>query len=280
MSRELNESILVQIIENSQFSVVDILSISKNNTILIGPRWSFGLYVCNTYGTVLNFIHFEYLNLLDAIWTSQGDILYTSKQTTQITLISSKGVSITYFKLRRPNYFGTSSKDKIIYVTDSEWGSLYQSTDDGINWNFVVQLPFGWNYGQLVKLETNSNITTFWSIAFRAPSTYKLREFSFLKSFNNDLTWRDIELPTFTNISLSNSRLAYDNANTMFISDTQQKTVYTLTVNSEYRGQLLTVSKSDQYLKLAMGADRCYLYVASNQLIYVYQLKYNTDFIQ
>ena len=228
---------------------------------------------------MLRLIHFQFGNLLDATWTSQGDILYTSEQTCLITLISSNGVHKIYRKFRRPNYFGTSSKDNIIYVTDSDLG-LFQSTDDGINWNCVVELPFGWNLGQIVKLETNSNITTFWSITLNAASTHKLRELSLIKHSKTNLTWRDIALPTFITTSLPNIWLAYDDANTIFISNVQQKTVYTLTVNGQYRGRLLTMSKLDQSLKLAIDADRCYLYIASYRLIYVYKLKYNIDYIK
>ena len=175
---------------------------------------------------MLRLINFQFTNLLDATWTSQGDIVYTSGFNSIISVMSSYGVHKKYNKLGRPNYFGTSNKENTIYVTDSELG-LYQSTDDGINWNRVVQLPFGWNLGQIVMLETNSNILQFWVIAFNATSNYTLRELSLIKHSKTNLTWKDIALPTFITTSLPNIWLAYDNANTMFISNLQQKTVHT-----------------------------------------------------
>ena len=74
--------------------------------------------------------------LQDAMWTSFGNIIYTTTNSRKVVLISESGKFIADTLMTNPQYLSISS-DNLIYLADSQTG-IYESKNDGVSWKLFL----------------------------------------------------------------------------------------------------------------------------------------------
>ena len=210
--------------------------------------------------------------LLDATWTPYGNILY-SIDSTEVVVISESGQIIaTHKQLTKPQQFSVSI-DNIIYLADLQKG-VYQSTDDGISWNFIVNSIDGWNCLQAIKV-TADRCDYLWTLE-RMNEIYRLRVYDRdKKRSDGNFTQRNVKVITTNYIDLINSRLSYDKNANIFLNDISNKAIHAFLANGSYYCQLLF----PRYINsppwgLAVSIENQILFVGQDDGIGVFKLKY------
>lgn len=219
---------------------IDILS-SYQDKLLTGVSGSCELFIYNLNGEYISNITINDNDTIgDATWTHLGNIVYVTQHSNKAVLIEDSGKIIVETEMRNPQNLSISV-DGTVCLADWQTG-VYQSTNGGVTWELVYRSPDEWHCWQVLKV-TKDNSYDYWTIEANS-YTNRLRVYSLEKSSGN-LTSRDINLLT-SKIELLRSSLSYDNNYDVILSDHFNKTIYKLSVNSEYHKQLFS-SKFEPY---------------------------------
>ncbi len=252
-----------------------------NDKLLIANSWFTKLLIYSYDGRHLSTITInESETLYDAAWTPFGNIVVTTWTNHKVVLISDTGKIITaHTQMTQPSSISVSN-NFIIYIADLEVG-VYQSTDDGVSWALIFKPNIGWRCWQVIDV-TIDNMKDFWMLEGNALagenriSVYSVYE----KHTDGNVTRRNIGVPKTNGarIDLSYSVLVYDGNMNIFLNDYENKAFHVLSVNYQYRSQLL----SSHYLeinprRLTVDKRRHLLYVVqegSVTIVEVFKLTY------
>ena len=221
--------------------------------------------------------------LIDATWTPNGHIVYTSKISSKVVVMSESGKIINSTQMNTPQFISVSY-DNIIFLADGEAG-VYQSTDDGISWDFVFHQAENWCSHRVMKVPTGHG-DDFWTLVSRSvkvPFDYQLHVYSVLdKKYHaeNNMTWKKINLPMTKgkkfDLSLYSIPL-YDDSNNIFLNDKNNKGVHLFSAK-DYRHTKLLLSdriKTDPRMMM-LDHKRQLLYVAQDmEMIQVFKLSHD-----
>ena len=205
--------------------------------------------------------------LCDATWTPRGNIVYTTRNSNKVVVMSKFGkVITTHTQMISPQCLSVSNDD-IIYLADWETG-VYQSTDDGVSWSLVFKSTDGWYCWQVIKVTTDHS-DDFWTLEQSDNYSYHLGVYSVDRRRSDvNVTWRDINVSTTDgkHINLSCSSLSYDGNMNIFLSDCDDKAVHVLSVNGQYHCQLLSSHHiKNNPFRLAVDKERQLLYVGQDE---------------
>ena len=275
-SSQLLQNFTVDQLEDKSVSILSVF----NDKLLVSCDGLYQLFIYSREGRHLSTITIndnDFDRLWDATWAPRGNIVYTTRYSNKVVVMSESGKIITtHTQMTSPLYLSVSS-DKIIYLADWETG-VYQSTDDGVSWSLVFKPTDGWHCRQVIKVTTDHS-DDFWTLEYSDNNNNHLRVYSVdRRRFDDNVTWRDIDVPTTDgkHIHLSNSRLSYDGNMNIFLNDCYNKAVHVLSVNGQYHCQLL----SSHYIKnkssrLAVDKERQLLYVGQwGSVVGVFKLTY------
>ena len=215
--------------------------------------------------------------LLDTTWTPRGNIVYTTRNSNKVVVMSESGeVITTHTQMISPQCLSVSNDD-IIYLADWKTG-VFQSTDDGVSWSLVFKSTDGWHCEQVIKVTTDHS-DDFWTLEKSDNYSYLLRVYSVdRRRPDGNVTWRDINVPTTDgkHINLSRSFLSYDGNLNFFLNDFHNKAVHVLSVNGQYYCQLLSSHHfKNKPCRLAVDTQRQLLYVGQvTGVVGVFKLTY------
>ena len=239
-------------------SYVEILSVF-NDKLLVSRRYLSQLFIYSRKGHHLSTITInDNDELYDATWTPRGNIVYTTYRNKEVVVMSESGeVITTHKKMTEPQRLSVSSDD-IIYFAGWKTG-LYQSTDDGVSWSLVFKSTDGWYCIQVIKVTTDHS-DDFWTLEYNDNYGYHLHVYSVdRRRSDGNVTWRNINVTTTDgkHIDLSLSSLSYDGNMNIFLSDYYNKAVHMLSVNGQYRCQLLSSHHiENEPFRLAVDKER------------------------
>jgi hypothetical protein len=176
----------------------------------------------------------------DAVWTRRGNIVYSEWRKGKVVTMSQSGDVIQQTNVSQPSYLSVST-DGVIYLI-SEYTSVYQSTDDGLTWSRMFNVTDGWQCWQVIKVSTDSNTDVLWTLVVRSAEDWRLRVYTVDKrrAVGDNVTWRDVTLPSHVTVDLSYSRLAYDGHTSIFVTDKSNRAVHVWSVSGQYDRQLVS----------------------------------------
>ena len=154
----------------------------------------------------------------DAVWTRRGNIVYGEPDRNKVVTMSQSGdvIQQTNVLLLRPNCLSVSTDDVIFLI--GNYTSVYQSTDDGLTWSHMFNVTDGWRCYQVIKVSTDSNTDVLWTVV-KSNEDWRQRVYTVdkLQAVGDNVTWRDVTLPSHVTKNLSNNGLAYDGYTSMGI---------------------------------------------------------------
>ena len=258
--------------------VIDILSIF-NGKLLIGHKRFAQIFVFSEAGNHLETFTVNNDAYIDAVWTPRGNILYSTSTSKRVVVMSISGEFIKHTLMIDPQEFSIF-KDGVIYLADWTAG-IFQSTDDGQTWNFIFKNSDGWLCRQVIKVTTDDD-NEFWTqdrgynlLITRNAQVHVFREQTLGASIV-PLKEINVNAPDGRIIIFLSSRLLYDGNINVFLNECDNKAVHMLSVNGQYRCQLLSSChiKNEPY-KLAIDKDCRQLYVGERgSVVEVFKLKY------
>ena len=235
MSSELLSNFTIDKLKSREVNILSVF----DDKLLISCHYNSRLFFYSLDGHHLSSLKInDNDELWDAIWTPRGNITY-STCSNKVAVISKSGEVISLTQMTEPRFFSVSN-DGIIYVADKKRG-VYQSKDDGVNWELVFKPADGWQCWQVIKVTTDHS-DDFWTLEEKG-SNWHLRVYSVDSRRPDDLlTWRYITLPTIKGkcVDLSLSKLSYDGKASIFLNDYDHKAVHVLSRNGQYHHQLLS----------------------------------------
>ena len=233
------DSILVSHLERSKYGIA-ILSLFSDD-LLVSSWQADNLFVYHVNGYHVNTVR-VHNKLCDAVYTTKGDIVYTSTDHRLVILSNQASAPIVRDDFTYPQYLSTSS-DGTIYLADWKDGA-YESTDGGFHWNHLFNIDDGYRCWQLIKVQTEQG-NAFWSLELKGE--IKRLRYCFLnrtgiKLDRRNLEWRDVDLRISHSkfIDLQNSRMAFDDDKRVFINDFNNNAVHVFLTNGQYERQLLS----------------------------------------
>ena len=217
--------------------------------------------------------------LLDAAWTPQGNIIYTTAGQKEVVVMSESGKIITsHTQMTFPQQLSVST-DNIIYLADSLTG-VYQSTDGLVKWTLVFKPIDGWHCNQVIKVNRDDS-DDFWTLESNDAKHWHLRVHCIDRGRSNgNATWRNINVSTTDNNQigplLSGSSLSYDGNMNILLSDYDNKAVHVFSVNGQHHCQLLSSNHINTLPhRLAVDKERQLLYVGQVLgIVEVFKLTY------
>ena len=256
---------------------VDILSLFKDK-LLVSSSYLSQLIICSREGHHrLTIATNDNDKLRDATWTPQGNIVYTTYSNKVVVISESGKINSTHTHMKVPWHLSVSNDD-VIYLVDlaSYYGGVYQSTNEGVSWSLVFKSLYGWNCEQLIKVATKSS-DVFWTWESNGINKHLHVYNVYGRSFDGNMTWRDI-FPTTDgkHIDLSHSSLSYDGNMNIFLSDQNNQAIHVLSVNGQYRYQLLSSHQiKNKPWRLAVDKERQLLYIGqTGRVVGVFKLIY------
>jgi hypothetical protein len=80
----------------------------------------------------------------------------------------------------------------------------------------------GWKCWQVIKVSTDSNTDVLWTLVWSAED-WRLRVYTVDKrrAVGDNVTWRDVTVPSHVTVDLGDSKLAYDGHTSIFVTDCQ-----------------------------------------------------------
>ena len=189
-----------------------------NDKILIGCDLPSYLYIYNEEGRRLLTIKIEKY-LYDVTWTPCGNIVFMTLHSQNVVLMPEPEQFISQTYLSDPRYFNVF-KDDVIYLIDYEDG-VYQSTDDGATWSFILEPTDQYKCWQVITVTTDHNVE-YWTLE-KTSKSIRLRVNSVDDaSYMNNVMWKDISFPKMSyneNILSAKSTLTYDGIKNIFLGD-------------------------------------------------------------
>ena len=216
--------------------------------------------------------------LLDATWTPQGNIVYTTWSKKVIVVTESGNIIIKHTHFIAPLCLSVSDDDiPIIYLAGREKG-VYQSTDNGWSWSLAFNSTEGMNAGIWQAIKVNNNHGgDFWTVGWDDESINRLRIYNVGDVFGNTVI-RNINATTKSGkrIFVEYSKLAHDGNMNIFVSESS-KFIHLFAVTGDYRRQLLWHEHLQSApFGLAIDKYRQLLYVGqSDGLVEVFKLIYD-----
>ena len=149
-------------IDQSERLCVSILSVF-NGKLLVSCEFLSQLFIHSHEGHQLSTITTnDNDKLWDSTWTPRGNIVYTTRDSSKLVVMSESGKVInTHTQMKSPRYLSVSN-DGIIYLADWETG-VYQSTDDSVNWSLVFNSTDGRHCREVIKVTTDHG-DDFWTL--------------------------------------------------------------------------------------------------------------------
>jgi hypothetical protein len=221
---------------------VTVLSMSSDGQLLVGQYQDRQLHVYSGEGS-----HVTSINLLDgdtlleAVWTPRCHIVYTADNSSNVVVMTQRGDVIAQTNTLVPFRLSISTDD-VIYLADYRTG-VYQSIDDGVTWSHVFNVDDGWHCVQVIKVSSGSNTQVFWTTEMLSADAtkWRLRVYTVDKrKVDDNVTWRNVTLPSHVTVNLQQSKLAYDGYTNMFVTDYHNKAVHVWTVSKQYVCQLVS----------------------------------------
>jgi small nuclear ribonucleoprotein (snRNP)-like protein len=239
-----------------------ILSVSSEGRLLVGKKYERQLHIYNAeYSHVISINLLDDDKLGDAVWTPRGHIVYAALNNENVVVMTRNGEAIAQTNKSAPSRFYVSPDD-VIYLAEFETG-VSQSANDGVTWSHVFKATDNWKCVQVVKVSGDSNTETFWTLNrlneeddddenddneddYRHPhyeddnDDWRLRMYTVDKQrVSNNVTWRDVILPSHVTVDLSCSKLTYDGHTNIFLTDWIKEVVHVWSVSGQYVCQLL-----------------------------------------
>ena len=253
---------------------VNILSVF-NDKLLVGSTKLFlhQLFITSREGLHYSTIQIStsYESPYDATWTPLGNILYTLASTGMVVLISESGKFITEnTKMIRPRGLSVSY-DNIIHLVDSL--GVYQSTDDGVSWSLVFNLPEEASCWHAIKVNANYS-EDYWTFEEWTDKSYKsnyrVRVYSVTKRLpDSSVKWKDVNFIAGKHVDnrILNKLSFYDNKN-IVLTNHENKTVNLLSVNDQYNCQLLSFNQINSHPWITVAdKKRSLLYIGLDYAI-------------
>ena len=254
-----------------------------SDNLLVGCTEDYRLYIFSRNGQYLTNVTLNNTDWVrDAIWASNGNIIFSPIFGGKIVTLSKFGYVIATTILPVPYYFSVSNDT--IYVTEYETG-VYQSTDGGLQWSLVFKPTVGWHCVMTIKVIAN-NSDDFWALERVDDYRFsRLRVYSLnIKRLDGYVTWKDIDTVNITTngeyVDIKATSLSYDGYGNVFLGDLENKAVHVFLVSGQYHCQLM-LSERLKYnpYKLFIDNKRQLLYVPQSKgLVSVFKLIYNADF--
>ena len=273
-SAEILFHITINQLSETHVYILSVLS----DTLLVGHYNLSELYIYNWDGTQISTISVSE-ELWDASWTPGGDIVYTTSKfnSGKVVLIKKSGSLIKSYPMIQPRCLTVLNND--IYLADSATG-VYQSKDDGVSWDLVIQSCGGWHCWQVIKV-TSADSDDYWTLERHDDNSWHIRVYYVnRKRADCNVTWKDLSSISADSISLSWSRLAFDGiSNNIFLSDFKNCSIHVFSVDGQYLKQL-PLSKQIYYqpYRLTMDKDYPYLYVGQYRgIVDVFKITYEDD---
>jgi hypothetical protein len=209
-----------------------------------------------------------------AVWTRQGNILYSRFDSGIVVTMSQSGDVIQQSNVSQPTALSVST-DGVIYIV-SGLTSVYQSTDDGLTWSHMFIVSDGWRCSQVIKVSTDSNTDALWTVNNLVADNLRVYTVDKRRVVGDNVSWHDVTLPSHVTKNLSIDRLAYDGYTSIFITDLYNRAVHVLSVSGQYDGQLEPRQQLPSSIHcVAVDAQRHVLYVGQEYgTVGVFQLTY------
>ena len=249
--------------------------------LIITNSWFANLLIYSCEGLYLSTIAIDRDDTpWDAVWTFDGNIVLTTWVSMKVVLMSESGKFITtHTQMSRPLYLSVSN-DYIIYLADVGTG-VYQSTDNGLSWGLIFKPRTGWVCMQVIDVTIN-NVKDLWILeSNNFTNEHRLSVYNVSgKHINGTEARRNINVPKTNGklIELSRSVLSYDGKMNIFLNDYDNKAVHVLSVNDQYRCQLLSSSHlKDNPRRSIVDKERQLLYVVQESrftVVEVFKLTY------
>jgi hypothetical protein len=272
----------VEQVESGKYDV-SVLSVSSKGQLLVGQWQDCQLYIYNTDGCYVTSVALpDGDTLQDAVWTARGNIVYSAHNSNRVVAMTRHGYVIQHTMRFVPNWLSVSLED-VIYLADARSG-VYQSTDDGVTWSLVFKPAGGWRCAHAIQVSTDSHTNVFWSAEYLTSARgrrYRLRVCTVDKwQTNNNVTWRDVTLPSHVAVDLQYANLAYDGHTNMFVTDCVNKAVHVLSVSDsgQYERQLLVLKLTNEPQRVVVDSQRGHvMYVGqTNGTVGVCELTYES----
>ena len=215
--------------------------------------------------------------LQDAMWTSFGNIIYTTTNSRKVVLISESGKFIAETLMTNPQYLSISS-DNLIYLADSQTG-IYESKNDGVSWKLFLKTAF--RCLMLVKVATESN-NDFWTLEQYINGNYYLGAYSVNRDLEDNSTnyvqWKSVKVYMANGkpINMRYCFLSSDRNMNIFLSDISHKAVHILSATCRQRYQTFSLPYfENKPFRLALSNEHKLLFVGQdNSTVGVYNLTY------
>jgi hypothetical protein len=260
----------------AKFRSVDILSVSSEGQLLVGQGGDRQLHVYSADCCHVTSIKLpDNDTVCDAVWTQHSNIVYSELSRGKVVTMSQSGDVIQQTNISEPSHFSVST-DGVIYLI-SEWTSVYQSTDDGLTWSHMFNVTDDWQCYNVNKVSTDSNTDVLWTLVWSADD-WRLRVYTVDKrrAVSDNVTWRDVTIPSHMTVGLYYSRLAYDGHTSIFVTDCITRAVHVWSVSGQYDRQL--VSSQQLISKLwcvAVDTQRHLMYVGFDKgTVGVFEMTY------
>ena len=225
--------------------------------------------------------------LRKAMWTPRGNILYTTwkllpnyHRTCSVVAASESGKVIATQTHMTCEALLSVSNENVIYLAD-DFGTVYQSTDDGISWSVVFKSTDGLKLLQVIKATTDHS-DDFWILGWSEKYKHHLLVYTMDRShLNGKVTWRHVNVSTtddkHIDLLSSCSILLYDGKTIIFVSNCK-KTVHVLSLNGQCHSQLQSLHNfENRPYSMAIDKERQLLYVGQKGFVKILKLKYGNE---
>ena len=213
----------------------------------------------------------------DAIWTPNGNIVYTTDTSNQVVLVSDNGTFKSSAITGRLGSFSTSNDD-IIYLAGYEQG-LQESRDNGVTWSIIFKPNDNWHCLQAVKVSDELK-HDFWILG-ETKGNKSLRVYSLDRHSPVFVSWMSVAVPDDGTLSTLSrpSLLTFDgSSNILFIgikNFTAEITAFS--VSCPFHSQKISLNQTktkDQWaLTITVEKQRNILYAGlNNGVVRAFQL--------
>jgi hypothetical protein len=255
---------------------LNVLSVSSEGQLLVSLWDDRQLHVYSAdYSHVTSITIFDSDSVYDAVWTSRGNIVCTARRSNIVVTILRSSDVMRQTNLLQPGYLSISADDVIYLISDHT--SVFQSKDDGLTWNHLFNVSDDCKCWQVVKVSTDNNTDILWAVEYPFRD-WRLSVYTVDKrrAVGDRVTRRNVTVPSHVTVDFSNSRLAYDDHKSIFVTERGKKAVHVWSVSGQYVYQL--VSPQQLILspwRVAVDTQRHVMYVGHEKgTVSVYNLTY------
>lgn len=145
----------------------------------------------------------------DAMWTPEGNILYTLPGSRRVVLVMQNGTVKRETRMLAPRYLTLAENGRDIFLADRD-GGAFKSSDGGVTWVNVYQPDDGWECWKFFAVSNGDNV--YWSYEILSENSgsniYRL-----VMSVDGGVSWREFSIPSDVSMQLSinaNTIMTYD----------------------------------------------------------------------